>query len=287
MGRCLSGHRNRRATYARTSEHAQQNEEWQAFQYTTAEGGNVSDEELASTAREIDDRLYRQEFEASFEGIGHGQACYAFSRTENVRRCQFDPQLPLIWALDFNVHPMSSVLLQQVGDATQVLDEMVLPNANTPAACEELLRRTEPWQRIGTVAIEVYGDASGYQRRTSGAASDWALIRDFFLRWTGQFRPSVRAATSNPPVRDRINVVNSRLYSASSERRLFVDPRCRDLIRDLERVCWKTDGTGQPTNELDKSDRLRTHISDALGYHLAQAFPLRLPIGHCGTGRVV
>jgi len=260
-------------------EHAQQDAEWQTFQFTTAEGGNVSEDELASAARAMDERLYRQEFEGSFENVGLGLAYYAFSRAENVMRCEYDPSRPLIWSLDFNVHPMCSVLLQRDGDTVYVLDEMALENANTPAACEELLQRTAGWRRQGPMTIEVYGDASGYQRRTSGSGTDWSLIREFFARWKAEFQGSIRGANANPAVRDRVNIVNSRLCSASGERTLFIDPRCRELVKDFERVQWKAERTERVRDELDKSDRMRTHMSDALGYYLAQAFAMKGKVG--------
>jgi hypothetical protein len=93
---------------------------------------------------------------------------------------------------------------------------------------------------------------------------------------------TVRAATSNPSVRDRVNVMNSRLYSAAGERRLYVDPKCKELIRDFEQVRWRMDESGQATSELDKSDRKRTHASDALGYFVAEAFAMRRPGGPRG-----
>ena len=46
---------------------------------------------------------------------------------------------------------------------------------------------------------------------------------------------------------------------------LFVDPRCKGLIKDLEQVTWREDSTGAAASELSKSDRKRTHTSDALG----------------------
>ncbi|PWU10956.1 MAG: hypothetical protein C5B51_03520 [Terriglobia bacterium] len=46
---------------ARTQPH------WARFQCTTIAGGNVSPQELESAAHELDERTYRQEFEASFE----------------------------------------------------------------------------------------------------------------------------------------------------------------------------------------------------------------------------
>ena len=234
----------------------------------------------------MDERLYRQEFEGSFESVGLGLAYHAFSRAENVKACQYDASKPLIWSLDFNVHPMCSVLLQRAGDTVHALDEMALQNANTPAACEEFLQRTAAWRRYGTIAMEVYGDASGYQRRTSGSGTDWSLIREFFAGRKSEFQASIRGATANPGVRDRVNIVNSRLCSASGERNLFIDPRCRELVRDLERVQWKADRTERSRDELDKSDRMRTHVSDALGYYLAQAFAMRGTIGPKLEGRL-
>jgi hypothetical protein len=267
-------------------EHAQKDEDWAAFQYTTLQGGNVTAEELASASRELDARLYRQEFEASFEGVAQGQAYYCFSRAETVKPFAYRPGLPLIWSLDFNVNPMCSVLAQRVDDSVHILDELILPDSNTVNACEAFLERTRHWAHHGPITVEVYGDASGYQRRTSGTGTDWSLIREFFARWKGTYQATVRAATSNPGVRDRVALVNSRLQSASGERRLFVDPRCRELIKDFERVCWQLDGTGRVTTELDKSDRARTHISDALGYYVAEAFAMRGKVGE-RSGRLM
>ena len=77
-------------------------------------------------------------------------------------------------------------------------------------------------------------------------------------------------------VRGWVNVVNSRrLCSHDGVRRLVVDPRCKELIRDLETVRWKQAANGQVSGKLDKGDRKRTHISDALGYYLVRAFPIR------------
>jgi hypothetical protein len=254
--------------------------EWGAFRFTTLQGGNVSEEELVSAASELDERLFRQEFEASFEGATFGQAYHAFSRAENVRRCEYRAGEPLVWSLDFNVHPMCSVLAQCDGNVISVLEEIVLADANTLAACEELARRVEALRGRGfgsgaTIQLDIYGDASGHQRRTSGTGTDWSLIREFFDGMKGRFRATLRGAKNNPGVRDRINLVNAKLCSAAGERRLFVDPQCRELLRDLERVRWKVDTTGRPTSELDKSDRMRTHVSDALGYLVAGVFEKR------------
>ncbi|HEX7361516.1 MAG TPA: terminase family protein [Bryobacteraceae bacterium] len=254
-------------------EAAQSHRQWEAFHFTTLDGGNVTLEELAAAASELDARLYRQEFEASFESAAVGRAYHSFTREQNLRPCAFYPHLPLIWSLDFNVNPMCSVLAQRNGDTVEVLDELVLEDAHTWMACEHFWKLVQPFRPAATaLAIDVYGDASGHQRRTSGTATDWNLIRDFFSLLRGQAVVRIKAATVNPGVRDRVNVVNSRLQNAAGQTRLYIDPKCKELIADLERVCWRADALGQPTTELDKSDRMRTHTSDALGYYLAQAF---------------
>ena len=91
---------------------AQMEADWAAFQFTTEQGGNVSTEELANAARELDERCYRQEFQASFENLGQGRAYYAFERSGNVLECRYRPGVPLIWSVDFNVNPMCSIPLR-------------------------------------------------------------------------------------------------------------------------------------------------------------------------------
>jgi hypothetical protein len=39
-------------------------------------------------------------------------------------------------------------------------------------------------------------------------------------------------------------------------------------------VHWKTDPGGNTLNDIDKSDVNRTHLSDALGYMIAQEFTM-------------
>ena len=261
-------------------DHAQTEPDWAAFQFTTEQGGNVSTEELANAARELDERCYRQEFQASFEHLGQGRVYYACERSGNVRECRYQPGVPLIWSLDFNVNPMCSVLGQRVGDTVYVLEELVLPDSNTPAACEAFLDRTKPMWETGPVTLHIYGDATGDSRTSAASRTDWKIIRDFFQGKKAIFDASIRAPSSNPPVKDRINCVNARLCNSVRERRLLIDPRCRQLIRDLEQVSWKTDANGNPLMELDKSDPMRTHTSDALGYYIAYAFSMLPPVGY-------
>ena len=75
-------------------------------------------------------------------------------------------------------------------------------------------------------------------------------------------RVEYQAPRSNPGVRERVNMMNAQLKSASGTIGLLVDRKCKELIADFEQVVYKAD-----TCQIDKDrDRMRTHLSDALGY---------------------
>ena len=258
--------------------------DWAAFQFTTEEGGNVDPEELSSAQRLMDERLYRQEFRASFEQLSAGRAYWAFERTKDVRKVEFDARFDLIWSLDFNIDPASSILAQIRGDHVYVLEEISLRNSPTPMVCEEFLRRAEKYRNqlarfAGPLKVRVYGDATADSRKSSASATDWELVAQMFKDNRHLLFPLWDVPSKNPEVKDRINCVNAIILNAKGERRLHIDPRCSELIRDLERVTRKTDTHGNETGGLDDSDPMRTHMSDALGYMIARKFNMRAPIG--------
>ena len=258
---------------------AQDRPDWATFQFTTEEGGNVSQEELKSATHELDERTYRQEFQGSFENLGAGLVYYAFDRNRNVETLRYKPNLPLVWSLDFNVNPMCSVIGQRDGEEVHILDELVLPDSNTEAAClaflEKLtsLRPYSPYPPL----LHIYGDATGKSRNSSASRTDWQIVQDFFKRQFCQVTHKV--GSRNPEVKDRINCVNAMLRNQAGQRRLFIDPRCKELILDLERVRWRSDSNGNTVPEIDKSDPKRTHVSDALGYMIARDFSMSGPFG--------
>ena len=255
---------------------ARNDDHWTVFQFTTEDGGNVPKEELEQAARELDERTYRQEFQASFENLTEGITYYAFDRQRNVSPLFFDALHPVFWSLDFNVNPMCSVLGQQVGSAVHVLDELILPNSNTWEACAEFARCTQEWvRRCRPLNVYVYGDASADSRRSSADRTDWQIVREFFGRHADLYHAQIRVPSQNPSVKARVNAVNALLCNYQQERRLLVDPGCKELIKDFERVVWKADPHGNFVSDLDKSDPMRTHSSDALGYMVVREFPLR------------
>jgi hypothetical protein len=256
--------------------------DWAAWQFTTLQGGNVAAEEVEAARHDMDEKTFRQEYEASFENIGYGRAYFAFDRDGNVAPVTFDTRYPLSWSLDFNINPMCSVLAQKIGERVFVLEEIVMPDSSTHDACAEFLERTKKYLDVlrgdhwGVVPLRVavYGDASGANRMHAGP-SDWQIVREFFSRVSDRIQVTFNLRSSNPAVKDRVAAVNALLLNHAGERRAVVNPPCKELVADLEQVLWKSDPSGNTLSKLDQSNPKRTHISDAFGYLVEKEFGLR------------
>lgn len=212
--------------------------------------------------RSYDARFYEQEVLGQYLNVSAGRAYNAFDRAENVKAQQFNPWQPLLWAIDFTVEPMASIVAQADGDRMRVLDEIVLSRVTTEEACVVFARRFPEAQRV-----IIYGD-------TTGGRIDYGMMRRAFDEQRMR-NVEFRNPSSNPTVRDRLDIMNGSLRSTYGDRLLLVDPRCKELILDLEQVVLI-----EGTTMIDKTkDPRRTHISDALGYLVWQEQRYRTPIG--------
>ncbi len=216
-----------------------------------------------------DERFFAQEVLGEYLLTAEGLVYHAFDRVKHLQECAIDPWRPLLWTLDFNVTPMSSVIAQRIGEDVNVLDEIVLRRATTQQACDEFLSRYGSHQG----GVVIYGDASGSRMQTTGS-SDYQMIRTA-LTSAGFSDVQYRVPKANPAVRDRTNLVNALLVAVDGKLRLRLNRRCRELIKDFEEVEYKAGSV-----VIDKErDPNRTHLSDALGYLLWQEFHERRTAG--------
>jgi hypothetical protein len=216
-----------------------------------------------------DERFYQQEVLGEYLSLDGTRVYAAFDRTTHVKDLNVDPCLPLLWALDFNVDPMSSVVAQVGHGHVSVLDEIVLRHGTTHEACAEFLARYA--KRQGEVVV--FGDASGHHQMTSGA-SDYEMVREYFQEHSN-LSTQYRTPRANPSVRLRVNLMNAKLRTAAGQIELLVDGKCKELIKDFEQVMYKAD-----SGQIDKDrDRMRTHLSDALGYLVWLECRLSAPMG--------
>ena len=228
--------------------------DWQSFQYTTLEGGNVPQSEVDAARADLDERTFNQEYCAEFVTYA-GLIYYGFSREESVLDIG-DDNGTLHIGMDFNLDPMSAVICIRKGGKLYAIDEIVMYGSNTDEMVAEIK------DRYGNRNIIIYPDPASRQRKTSaGGRTDLSILQNAGF--------SVKAKNSHALVRDRINAVNSRLLSGNSERHLYISPKCKQTIKSLERQTYK-EGTSVP-NKDDGFD----HMNDALGYLIEYLFPVR------------
>ncbi len=236
--------------------------------------------EIEAAKRDLDELSFEQEYRGSFITFA-GQAYYNFRAELHEAPLDYDPQAPLVLAFDFNVEPGVAVLGQEMAlpngqFGTGWIGQVHIPrNSNTPAVCRKI---AEDWG-AHQGPVKCYGDATGGARRTSSEfGNDWQIVaRD--LRPVFGERVTFHVKSYNPSERSRINAVNSRLRTAEGVVHMMVDPeKCPALVKDFEGVTLLEGGSG----EIDKkADPKLSHISDAVGYYVAEEFPVsRRVTGH-------
>lgn len=239
---------------------------WRSWQYTTLDGGFVTEEEIEDAKNDLDERTFRQEYLASFETYA-GAVYYNFHRVESVRPHEPFTGTAIHVGMDFNIDPMTAVVADI--ENKEVKEGLVMPvvtfkdlimiyGSNTYEMCDEIKYRY-PDKRV-----YVYPDPACTQRKTSapGGVTDLSILKKAgFI---------VRVRSSHSFVRDRINAVNSKLKNYNGIRSLFVSDckNCKPLITSLERQKYK-EGTSVP----DKGEGY-DHRNDAVGYLIDYLFPV-------------
>ena len=228
--------------------------DWSSFQYTTLNGGNVPPKEIEAARSDLDERTFKQEYEAEFVTY-QGLIYYGFSREDSVLDMQ-DDNGTLHIGMDFNLDPMSAVICVRKGEKLYAIDEIVMFGSNTDEMVAEIINR------YPRRSIIIYPDPASRQRKTSaGGRTDLSILQNAGF--------SVKAKNSHALIRDRINSVNSRLLSGNGSRHLFVSPKCKQTIKSLERQTYK-----EGTSIANKDDGY-DHMNDALGYLVEYLFPVR------------
>lgn len=232
--------------------------QWCSWQFVTADSPFVPNSEIEAAKNDMDPKSFAQEYLASFENMS-GRVYYPFDRNIHVKPLMFNPKLPIYVGQDFNIDPMSSVILQpQPNGEIWVVDEVVLFSSNTVEVCDELERRY--WRTKSQVTL--FPDPAGAYRQHARGESDVDIFKEKGFN-------RIDFPKKHPNIADRVNAVNSRLYSAAGEVRMYIDPKCKHLIESLEKVIYKPG-----SRDIDKKAGVE-HSADALGYPIHRKYPVK------------
>lgn len=227
--------------------------DWSSFQFTTLEGGNVPEAEILAAKRDLDERTFRQEYEASFETFS-GVVAYNFTDDHIVKWNQ-QPIKQVLIGCDMNVNPMSAAILVKTDFGLHCIDEISMHGSNTDELAQEIKNRYPTQQVI------IFPDPAGSARKTSAnGRTDHSILQNAgFI---------VKARPKHPAVKDRINALNSLLLNSNGEKRLCIDPQCKHTINSLRRHVYK-----ENTQIPDKSTGF-DHQFDALSYAVEFLYPV-------------
>jgi hypothetical protein len=219
----------------------QDNGDYKSWQFTTLDGGFISEEEIENAKKNLDKRTFQQEYEASFLTAAN-RVAYNFNRDTHCKVMEKSPRM--FWGVDFGVASFMTAVLcsENTAGEVYVFDEISLQNSNTFELAE----------RMKAIAhgLPVYPDPAGKARTSNSTKSDHMILQEAGF--------TVISKKANPTQRDRINALNKMLEDATGKHRLFVNPKCKNLIRDLE-LCTMENG------QILKTETLSHHI-DALCY---------------------
>jgi hypothetical protein len=240
----------------------------------------LGEEYVESLSLNYTDDLAAQELEGVFLNTQVGQIYKYFDRRKHALQGEesevlsYETNLPLHISFDFNYSPAVCVLAQKRGREIHFFKELYQLDSDTWALTEELTQ----WIAASNHANEIYlyGDATGSARTAVSRLSNWDIVFQAFKNigyYPGKSGRLHRCfEKSNPPVSNRINSVNC-LFKQD---RIYVDyGNCKELVKDFEMLSW--DGSG-----IDKSDQLRSHISDAAGYLIHSIYPFKVESHHGG-----
>lgn len=224
---------------------------------------NLPDDYIPSLLQSYPTQLMDAYINGEFVNLTSGTVYCAFSRQYNTCSDVIKEGEPLYIGMDFNVGKMASVAHVKREGFPYAVDEIV--NAyDTPDMIQRIKERYwryEGGKYLPTCQIRIYPDASGDSRRSVNASkTDIALLREAGF--------VVCVNSSNPPVKDRINAMNSMFCNALGERRYRVNPdRCPSYTEALEQQPWATNGEPDKTTGHD-------HVNDAAGYFIVKEYPV-------------
>ena len=222
-------------------------EDFALIQTTSMSNKHLPAGYIDSMKVQYSDTFFQQEILGEFINLTAGKTYYSFDRERHIKPSKKLMGTTFI-GMDFNVNPMTAVVMQFNNGGVSCIDEVYQENSDTFRMCNELTKK-------GYGGATVIPDSTGKNRKTSGK-SDHEILKEMGFR--------IQSVT-NPLVFDRVNAVN-RAFMLD---KIIIDPRCKKLINDLEKVVWKD-------NKLDqKTDPMLTHVSDAMSYGIWQLLPIQ------------
>lgn len=198
---------------------------------------------------------------------------YSYSRQNNFRDYSYNIDLsyPIYLCWDFNIgegKPLSVCLSQYIDGVFHLFNQSVVKGYRTLDAMDDLASRG--FFDLNTKFI-IHGDRSGKSNDTRSIKTDYVLIETFLSNYITKNRVPVSyemdIPRSNPPIKDRHNMVNGACKNALGETNLYVYQDAPTVDEGLRKTRLKP---GANFVEDDGPKHPYQHITTAVGYHICR-----------------
>lgn len=220
------------------------------FHRTSIDGGRINQTEIDLLKDELDERTFRQEIMAEFI-VFSGSVYYGFTQN-NLTTMGFNPNLRTYVTYDFNVDPMTSVLIQEYETGKYAaVQEFYINNSNTYEITEKIKNYLDFNQLKNTLTVT--GDNAGTYRSSNSPLSNYKII-DGIL---GKFKGYNKRLRRTDRIVNKTNTTNR----AFIDNRILINPKsCPELIKELGFLEYDKNG------KIDSRGGAAGHITDAFSY---------------------
>lgn len=213
---------------------------------------NLPDDYIQSLIEAYPEELIAAYLNGQFVNLKSGTVYRSYNRVTHDSKETIRDKETLRIGMDFNVQHMAASVFVERENGWHAVAELK-DVFDTPDMSRIIKER---WKDKGHRII-VYPDASGGSRKSSDASiSDLSILR--------QHGFEIRANSTNPPVKDRINSVNKQFQLG----RLWVNSKeCKTIASCLEKQSYDDNGEPDKKSGFD-------HQNDCFGYPIAYEFPI-------------
>lgn len=221
--------------------------------------------------KDLDPREARRMLYGEWIEISKERIYYAYDIDENYIKHDYtlNSNLPVSISFDFNIghnKPMSCIFGQfnPTTETHHFFDEVIIQGARTESVLEDAAARG---LLDYDVEYEVFGDATGAARHTNSIHSDYDIIRNFLNKYKRKdgrgLAYRMKVPLSNPPVRERHNIVNAYCKNTLGQKRLFVYQKCKTLHEGLKLTALK-----EGASYIEDDSKSYQHCTTAIGYNI-------------------
>lgn len=197
--------------------------------------------------KDLDPKEARRMLYGEWIEIDKERIYYAYNSDVNFKKQTYNIRndLPISIAFDFNIglgKPMSSTLSQYdvKTDTFHFFDEVVVHGSRTEDQLEEM--QAKGYFELNA-RFEIHGDATGGAKSTASKWSNYEIIDQFLANYKTKsglkLNYQLFVPKSNPPVRERHNIVNAYCLNSIGQTRLFVYEKCKTLNEGMKLTALK------------------------------------------------